>query len=520
MNSVTIGIDRLRRSVFPGITDRLQILLILAAGGLLGALTLVYVAGGNDIPLFLYIGDGLLHGMVPYRDAWDVKGPGIFFAFGLCALWFGHSGFAVHLFDLVWQTGTALVLARIAQRVFKSPAAGLIAGLGYLIAYFSQPWWSLAAADGLISLPVALGMLALVRALESGRASFWTMAGAAAGIATLFKTPFGLVGIPMMACAFARREGSRQVLVRLSCLAAGFTGPLALCLAYFYLRGALGDLLTAHFVYATEYVRAARERLTLACAAGRTFSRAFLPLHVMLSVALAFAALRRLRGRPAGAMLAALWSWLAVAAAALAMHGLFLEYHFFPLIAPLAVISAGGVLELVRAALASRRRLAAVLLVITLAVFGWEPSKRIRGHFRNTVQGLRRGVLPPSEWVKLGDYLREHTSGDGTIFVWGNAASVYLRARRKPASRFLGIWPFALPIRDIGYHQLFLREFQANRPEYFVLVKYPPVPAEPACQLPINPNSLQEFEPLNRMIAAQYSAVEETSSYILFRRRA
>jgi hypothetical protein len=492
---------------------------ILSAGVLLGVLTLTYTFGGNDIPLFLYIGDGLLHGIIPYRDAWDVTGPGIFLAFGICSLFFGTSGFAVHLFDLVWQTVTALVLTRIAGRVFRHPAAGLIAGLAYLIAYFSQPWWNLATSNGLISLPVAVSILALVRAMENDRLLFWALAGAAVGVAVLFKMPFGLLGIPMIACALGRGEPDSIVFRRLAPLAAGFAGPLVLCAGFFYMFGALDDLLKTQFVYAPEYVHAARERLTLACVTDRMVNPQFRTLHVMAVVVLAFVGLRLVRTKRISRLTLVLLGWLLVAAAALALHGLFLEYHFLPLIAPLAVLSAGAIFALAREALASRRLLYVSALVLVVCFFGYEPAKRIRGHARNTVQALRGRSPPESPWVRLGRYLRDHTPAETTIFVWGNAASVYLHARRKPASRFLGIWPFALPVPEVGYREVFLREFEANKPDYFVLVKYPPEPPGPpsGCLLPIDPNAFNEFEQLNKIVAAEYRAVEETPQYILFR---
>jgi hypothetical protein len=494
---------------------------VLLSGVVLGGLTLTYTIGGNDIPLFLYIGDGLMHGAVPYRDAWDVKGPGIYLAFGICAMLFGTSSFAVHLFDLVWQTATALILVGIARRVFKHPAAGLIAGLAYLIAYFCQPWWTLATADGLISLPVAVSMLALVRALENDNRLFWAVAGGAVGVAVLFKMPFGLLGIPMIMCALGRGESGSAVLRRLAAMATGFAGPLVLCAGFFYFTGALDDLLKAQFVYAPEYVRAARERLTLACAAERMGNAAFRPLHVMAVVALAFVGLLAIKTKRIRRMVLALVGWLSVALTVLVMHALFLDYHILPLLAPLAVLSAGPVFYLAREAVASRRQLYATALVLVVCFFCFEPAKRIRRHARNTVRALRG--RPPAEnlWIPLARYLRDHTPADKTIFVWGNAAAVYLYSQRKPASRFVNIWPFALPVREVGYREVLLREFQANKPEYFVLVKYPPQPPGPpgGCVIPINPHAFWEFHELNKIVAGEYSAVQETPQYILFRHR-
>lgn len=52
----------------------------------LGITTLFFPRSTPDAGTYTYIGRTILEGGTPYRDAWDVKGPGIFFAYARLGL--------------------------------------------------------------------------------------------------------------------------------------------------------------------------------------------------------------------------------------------------------------------------------------------------------------------------------------------------------------------------------------------------------------------------------------------------
>src|SRR3989304_6048980 len=77
---------------FPASLARNPNLGLVIALAALAALGLAFRAGALDLPLdrdegaYAYIGSKLIHGTVPYRDAFDHKPPGVYFFYALATL--------------------------------------------------------------------------------------------------------------------------------------------------------------------------------------------------------------------------------------------------------------------------------------------------------------------------------------------------------------------------------------------------------------------------------------------------
>ena len=54
-----------------------------------------------DHGIFAWIAETIVHGGLPYRDAWDVKGPLTFYTFALVRAVTGRGMWGIRLFDLV-----------------------------------------------------------------------------------------------------------------------------------------------------------------------------------------------------------------------------------------------------------------------------------------------------------------------------------------------------------------------------------------------------------------------------------
>ena len=50
---------------------------------------------GRDVGIFSYIGEQVVQGKLLYRDAWDSKGPLIFYLYAFAVALGGHSGLSV-----------------------------------------------------------------------------------------------------------------------------------------------------------------------------------------------------------------------------------------------------------------------------------------------------------------------------------------------------------------------------------------------------------------------------------------
>src|SRR5215471_12940122 len=79
---------------------RVSIAVLGATVGMWGLCSLWWPYGW-DQGCFSFVADTILHGGIPYRDAWDFKGPLTFYVFAALQFVFGTQMWAIRLLDLV-----------------------------------------------------------------------------------------------------------------------------------------------------------------------------------------------------------------------------------------------------------------------------------------------------------------------------------------------------------------------------------------------------------------------------------
>lgn len=491
-----------------------SILILLALALLFGASSLAYPETALDMPTSMYIARTILEGGAPYRDAWEARGPGIYFAYAVPMLVLGKGFMAVRVFDLLWQLCTALTLYAIAMRADGRRWAGLLAGGCYLLLYYSQSFWSWAEPDGLLSLPLALAFLFVLKGLVEQRVLPWGLAGTCVALAALFKWPFGLFGIAMLWVVLTREQRqSRTHLPRLAAMTLGFAAPLFFCGLYFYLKGALGDLLFTQFVFVPRYVARVHQMYGLREFLGSALRPYLIPLYLMSGIGLGSVLISVARRKKVSLPEKILCVWIGVAVLTFLMHGSYLAYHYLPLIAPLVILAVNPVHSLY-AGFSEKGRFTQALLLGFAALFFFMPGKREGEHAAFAWRTLRH-EQPIGVWPQLGSYIRGRTLPEEKILVWGNAPDVYLHAERKAASRFLCTAYLSLSSREVNYRGIFLQEFEKNKPIYFVLVKIDSITPG----LPASLESFRQFEELKSQVTAGYQLEQENNLYVLFRRK-
>ncbi len=463
---------------------------------------------------YLYVGKTILEGGIPYRDAYDVKGPGIYYLFAFSMLLFGKTALGIQILEGIWQALTGLVLARIATRIYKREAIGVIAAslyLIYLLCFATRG--GTAEPDRLVSLPSGLGVLFLLEAGEEDRLWRWILAGLTMAVAALLKLPAALLGAVMMFRAM--RQGPARfgrVSARLAALAAGFLTPLLLCAVWFYLRGALEDFWTAQFEYAPGYLRRFNAWGSPACLRQNFFLSIHLPLYAMggLTLVGVVASGRKAWRWPAGLIL----GWLAVAALGLFLHGLFFAYHFVPLAAPLAILSARAIAGWKEEPAASR--LAVVVLTLLFLVM---PVIRVPSLLLSSRRAVGEERAAADVWRTLAVSLRARTMPEDTVFLWGNVPAFYLEADRRSPSRFFHSIYLSIDWPGLGTHPQFLADLTAHEPKFFVVNKSGAMGSPcPFSQLDYYA-AFRRFAELQRFLEAEYVVEQDTPHYTLYRRK-
>ena len=193
----------------------LKVLLVVALG-LLAAPQLWYPLW-FDQGAFAACADILRQGGVMFRDCFDVRGPAVVIAYLIPRL-FSSSPVAIHVFDLLCQVVTAVVLGLLARRMWNR-WAGIAAGVLYWLLYASMNYWATAQAEGFANLFFVLALYAAWRGtekrdsrLEIGdrRHWWWIVSGGCVGVLFWFKYPFVLIGLlPVLLIIFSSRKPAK-----------------------------------------------------------------------------------------------------------------------------------------------------------------------------------------------------------------------------------------------------------------------------------------------------------------------
>ena len=413
---------------------------------------------GRDQGVYAYIGWRWISGDVPYLGGGiEHKAPLPFAAYGLALLVFGHSTAAVRLLAWLATLAAAFGVAGIGARLMGRPVWGTAAGAVYLlfiaVSGLSAYWFG--AQTEAFTEPLVVG--AVLLALAAGRRDArdpgggtglarWAAAGAVLGIATLGK-PIPILVAPALLLAAPRWWRPRRALG----LAAGFIVPWALTAAYMASRGAAGAFFDSVFVMNLAYggegvAQAPRVLGLLAGAQDRVLS-----LRLLLLAAAGLWACRRRLGEPPVRLLVA---WTMAAYAGLVLQGRLWPYHFWPTMAPVALLWALGLRDLARVATAARSRAGARVLAaatILAGLSGWLdlPWRELDLRCRHALGGMSearflahfrpRGNqdVDPAETLAAAAFAERSLAPDQTLLVWGFEPAVNFLARRRSPTRFI-----------------------------------------------------------------------------------
>ena len=454
---------------------------------------------GADQDLYSYVGQEIVRGGMPYRDAWDQKPPAIHYTYAAMFLAWPH-GSVVAAADLVAAAGVALVLLFLERRMAGRPgwaAAAVFLLLGNPAYSRLGGMWLRAQCETFIALAIAGALLCLHAATHgqaAARARTWAFrfgSGVLLGGAVAYKYNAAAYGLVALVAVLAwRREArssrspwQREAAADIAGLAAGAAVPLAALAAAFAAAGAWRDLWEATVSYNLQY-------------SGETYRSAVDVLRYALvfpvrqarvdGLWLAGGAgclilLARLRRDPNAVVGVA---WVAAACLSIVINGSRgLPQYFVQANPALALTAALGAWTVYRAA----RRPWVLALAAAVAVLALVRVVPFRKAAESTLFDARHmaGLVPRDVYLArfgglrvtdkhvpvaighLGRYLQAHSSPSDTVFVCGFSQGALVQSRRRSASRFFWSRPLVVGFNEgrPGYGAAgLLAELQARRP--------------------------------------------------------
>ena len=526
------------RPVTRKVARPLLVLAFLICGAALLAPLLTYPLG-RDQAVFATAGRIIANGGVPYKDAWDMKPPGVFYLFWLSFTLFGPSESAPRLLDLFWSLATAAAIWALARRIF-SEWAGVAAAFLFLLRYIGHDYyWHTTQCDGFASLPLALAALALVAA-EEKKSVWWAGAcGALVGFAVVFKFTLGIfLALPLVALIAAAGEPARRRAARAVFYLGGCAAVLAAVAGLIWKAGALQQMTEIIFVWNSQYARLQTPGLPghnavaeLANLLVGSPNRLLFPIGLLALVGAADLCLRPTSGRNRWLVPA----WAIAILAQVWIQGRYYSYHWLPALPPLALLAAQGLRTIsrpLRAAASPRaaRALSALGLAVLFGFLSFAHWNFLRWPLRHLAGRVPRATYlrgfdlhTQSDFSLTADravasWIRQHTPKDASIFIWGFEPLVYFLADRSPASRFLYNIPLAAPWSPPEWRVELVRDLHEKRPPY-VLVVHNDAQPWMAGRWDDSASQLATYPELDTLLREGYRLRERIEDFDIFERR-
>src|SRR6267142_987719 len=115
---------------------------------------------------YAYAGQLILHGVPPYKEAYNMKLPGTYAAYALIMAVFGQSSSGIHVGVALVNAGAILLIFFIGRKILDE-LAGIAAAISYALLSTSPSVLGLAGhATHFVVLPALAGTLLLLRARE------------------------------------------------------------------------------------------------------------------------------------------------------------------------------------------------------------------------------------------------------------------------------------------------------------------------------------------------------------------
>jgi hypothetical protein len=190
-------------------------------------------------------------GALPYRDFFEVMGPGSFYWLGLFFKLFGTNILVARLVLLFTAAATVVLLYWMTRRVYQGPF-DFLPSIFYLLVGFPLQAVTSHHWDSNLFALLAVGAFFLWQ--DRGRWWFLAMAGALAGLSSCFLQPKGLFIVTGLATVivvnhYQTGETKTRIASHVGILLGGFTAVGALVLWLFFVAGGLSDLIYANLIW-------------------------------------------------------------------------------------------------------------------------------------------------------------------------------------------------------------------------------------------------------------------------------
>jgi hypothetical protein len=506
---------------------------------LLFAYPFIFLPFGADQGIFAYIGTIINNGGMPYRDAWDLKPPVVYYLYSLGLQLFGDSMLGLRLFDFLYFGITIFSMYLLGALLFCKRVglcSGLLLGILY---FFTNNFWTLSQCESFMILPMILSVYCCCAGLKKYKRPMLFGAGVFLGVVFMTKLTGIVLLVPLVIYILLetyRRDGTwnfAQRASRILVLIAGFIFSTAILFLWFYAHGALSELIDTLFVYDAAHFRSAftldrgYSHFTFA-----GFMRRY--LFVLIPALLSLCITRGKKDRLENILL---WSWFISVIIGFFIQGRFYPYHMLPVIAPLSLLGGYAVLNLWYSSAWSGNALFAwrkggllVIVSVFLLAAIW-PHIQLTYHFTRSLAEREStetyynrffsfpGLFSFTATIDAAQYIKNKTAREDTILVWGFQPLVYFLSERQAPTRFFFSAPLLAPfnIKKNAWRRELLADIQKRPPKYIIVVEQDTFPNMLMANINTDSRAALNGFPDFLLYLKKYYAIEyKTGNFILY----
>jgi len=448
---------------------------------------------GRDQGILAYVGHVIRIGGMPYRDAWELKGPTAILPYTLVELVFGRNMWGCRVFDL-FMMGANMAAVFFIAREWWDRKAGWYAVVVLALCAVTMEFWMSAQPDTWCGCLIAVAVGLLAGATRSVSVFRFALVGVCIGVCTLQK-PVYLVFCLVLLPALVWKWHEHKLWRTFAAISGGYLLPIASIAAWLATHGALGSGIDTFLLFSLR-THAALHVLT----GQQQFSSFFFWLRsapafsaFMLPAILGGLVLARLKVRSSSskqlpAILFLLW--LLAGLLFVVVQRKYFDYYWYPLL-PWMACGAGLALRQGREMLLPIPARWTIKPAVSHVVLLWFAFL----YLQLTVHPIRKWVyyrigreshdqyeadfafvnkdyywFPRVEAIT--NYVHGRTSPNQSVLVWGFETVINFLSDRLSPTRFDYNYPLvagATTPYQATYRVEFMRNINVNRPTYIVV---------------------------------------------------
>lgn len=431
---------------------------------------------------YAYFGQLILHGIPPYKMAYNLKFPGTYYSYALIMAFFGQTIQGIHFGLLLFNLGSLVFLYLITKKLFNSFTA-LIAVLTCGLLFISPSLLAQAAhATHFVTFYMLVGTYLLMLGMEKNKLVYYLFSGIMMGLAFIMKqsglffSVFG--GIILILNYFINKPGTlTRSLLNLIIYGVGVCIPAGITFLLMAASGVFDNFWFWTFTYPRTY----GSRVPLSQAWSN-----FIQLFPMVTInftlywiisGLGIISLFFYKGKKWSRIFLALFL---VFSFLNAVPGFYFRNHYFIPVLPAVGILTGLFFETINLLIIKyfkhiRIITAGIFIILVISQLSSQYQKEV--FFKHDPNDLCRLIYngnPFTEAIPVAKYIQANTSEKDRVFVFGSEPEIYFYSQRTSATGYIYMYDLVFEHKFVKQMQKeLMQEVEKAKPKYIVFVSCP-----------------------------------------------